>query len=142
MKKYMIQIETDEPPTVDPVEAALKTVQTQLSGLQSQQESICEYLEKGIYTIDIFTKRNAALNKEIKQLQQAEADLLRRKAQDNQQKQATAQIIPTTQHILENYPRLNTLEKNQLWKLVMKKATVYRSQDGEVSLHIYPNIPK
>lgn len=142
LKNYIIQIETSDPPAVDPVEAALKTVQAQLSGLQSQQETICEYLEKGIYTIDIFTKRNAALNKEIKQLQQAETDLLRRQAQGDQKKQATAQIIPTTQHILENYPRLNTLEKNQLWKLVMKKATIYRSPDGEVSLHIYPNIPK
>ncbi len=80
LKNYIIQIETSDLPAVDPVEAALKTVQTQLSGLQAQQESICEYLEKGIYIIDIFSKRNAALNKEIKQLQQAEADLLQRQA--------------------------------------------------------------
>lgn len=38
---------------------------------------ICEYLEKGIYTIDMFTKRNTVLAKEIQSLQLTEADLLR-----------------------------------------------------------------
>ena len=52
------------------------------------------------------------------------------------------QIIPVIQHILESYPVLMPLEKNQLWKLVMKKATVYRSQDDVLTVHVYPNLPK
>ena len=52
------------------------------------------------------------------------------------------QIIPTTQHILENYDILTILEKNQLWKLVLKKVTVYRSQDDALTVKIYPNLPK
>ena len=54
----------------------------------------------------------------------------------------TLQIIPTTQHILDNYDILTILEKNQLWKLVLKKVTVYRSQDDELSIQLYPNLPK
>ena len=87
-------------------------------------------------------KRNASLTKEIKQLQSAEADLLRQQGEGDQKKQATVQIIPTTQHILESYPLLSPAEKNRLWKLVMKKATVYRTPEGELSVHIYPKIPK
>jgi len=47
-----------------------------------------------------------------------------------------------TQQILASYPILTPLEKNQLWKLVMKKATVYRSQEDELTIRIYPNLPK
>jgi len=50
--------------------------------------------------------------------------------------------IPTTQHILGNYPILTIEEKNGLWKLVMTKATVYRSPDGELTVNIYSNLPK
>ena len=90
----------------------------------------------------MFTKRNASLAKEIKQLQSAEADLLRQQGEGDQKKQSTAQIIPTTQHILDNYDTLTIAEKNRLWKLVMPKATVYRSPGNELTVNIYPNLPK
>ncbi|MBQ3215180.1 MAG: hypothetical protein IJB11_03580, partial [Oscillospiraceae bacterium] len=86
--------------------------------------------------------RNTSLTKEIKQLQSAEADLLRQQGDGDQKKQATAQIIPTAQHILESYPLLTPAEKNQLWKLVMKKATVYRSPEDNLTVNIYPNLPR
>ena len=135
-------LETKVEPTIDPIDTALEAVRVQLSALQDQQEKICEYLEKGIYTIDMFTKRNLALAKEIKQLQESEEDLLKQKNADNQQETIHAQIIPAAQHILECYPLLTVEEKNRLWKLVLKKATIYRSPDDEVVIRIYPNLPK
>ena len=120
----------------------MKAVRVQCTQLQLQQENICEYLEKGVYTIDMFTKRNTTLAKEIKQLQTAEADLIRQQNNDGKKDQTSAQIIPMTQHILDSYPMLTPAEKNQLWKLVMKKATVYRSQDDILTVNIYPNLPK
>ena len=78
----MIQLSKEEQPLIDPISEALDTVQTQLKALQNQQEAICEYLEKGIYTIDMFTKRNTALTKEIKSLLEAEADLIQKKKQE------------------------------------------------------------
>ena len=142
LEEYMIHLESDDQPQEDPVATALEAVRGQLAGLQLQQENICEYLEKGIYTIDMFTKRNAALSKEIKQLQISEAELLRQQAEGNQKSQTTSQIIPVTQQILASYPILTPLEKNQLWKLVMKKATVYRSQEDELTIRIHANLPK
>ena len=146
----MVERETLEPTDLegmeageaDPVTPALETIRVQIAGLQHQQESICEYLEKGVYTIDMFTKRNTSLSKEIKQLQLAEADLIRQQNEKNQKEQQVAQIIPTTQHILESYPLLEIEEKNRMWKLVMKKATVYRSPDDKLEVNIYPNLPK
>ena len=142
LDEYIIQLSKEEKPTVDPIKEALDTVQAQLGALQHQQETICEYLEKGIYTIDMFTKRNASLSREIKNLQEAEADLLRKKEAGAEADQAAMDIIPTAQHILDNYDILTTEEKNRLWKLVLKKATLYRTPAGELSVHIYPKLPK
>ena len=52
LQDYIIQLSKEEQPLVDPVGEALDTVQAQLIALQNQQETICEYLEKGIYTIE------------------------------------------------------------------------------------------
>lgn len=142
LEKYKIEIHSGQQPKSDPIATGLEAVRGQLAQLQSQQDTICEYLEKGVYTIDMFTKRNTALSKEIKQLQIAEADLLHQQSEGDQKKQASMQIIPTTQRILDNYSILSPAEKNQLWKLVLQRATVYRSPDGKVTINIYPNLPK
>lgn len=142
LEEYVVQIEDNQSPSINPIDTALETVRGQIAQLQTQQESICEYLEKGIYSVEMFTKRNSALVKEIKQLQSSEEDLLRQQSEGTQKKQAATEIIPTTRHILENYSSLSPIEKNLLWKLVMKKVTVYRSPDDEVTLHVYPNLPK
>ena len=90
----------------------------------------------------MFTKRNATLSREIKKLQESEAELMRKKESGSQANHAAMEIIPTTQHILDNYDVPTIAEKNRLWKLVLKKATVYRTPDGELSVHIYPELPK
>lgn len=140
LDEYIIQLEADQQPKQDPIETALQVVQGQIAELQLQQENICEYLEKGIYTIEMFTKRNAALMKELKQLQFSEEDLLKQRG-DGDEKQAGAQLIPTAQHILDSYPSLTVEEKNQLWRLVLDEVTVYRSQDDELTVHLYPKLP-
>ena len=142
LNNYIIQINSDQQPAEDPIAAALTAVRGQLAGLQLQQENICEYLEKGIYTVEIFSKRNASLAKEIKQLQTSEADLLRQQSEGDEKKRMSSQLIPTAQHILEHYSLLSVEEKNRLWKMVLKKATVYRTQDDELMIHIYPNLPQ
>ena len=98
-------------------------------------------MESG-YIMQVFQTNDTSLSKEISKLQTVEADLIRQQDEGDDRKKTTLQIIPTTQHILENYHRLSIEEKNHLWKLVLKKATVYRSKDDTLTIHIYPNIPK
>ena len=99
-------------------------------------------MEKGIYSVEMFSKRNTALSKEIEQLRESETDLLRQKSDGNQRNRVAAELIPTTQHILDSYDALTVEEKNSLWKLVMRRATIYREPEGEVRIHIYPNLPR
>ena len=73
---------------------------------------------------------------------ESETDLLRQKSDGNQLKRAAAELIPTTQHILDSYDALTVEEKNGLWKLVMRRATIYREPEGEVRIQIFPNLPR
>ena len=142
LDEYIIQINSDQKPAVNPVETALISIRSELEQLQHQQENICEYLEKGIYTIEMFTKRNLALENEIKQLRESEEDFLKQKSKGKQKEAAHTQIIPAAQHILESYPILTLEEKNRLWKLVLKKVTIYRSPNDEITIRLHPNLPK
>ena len=142
LREYTLQINSDEQPKISPIETALETVRGQLAGLLQQQENICEYLEKGIYTVEMFNKRNTTLAQEIKKLQASEADLMEQLRDGDSQKKSALQIIPATRHILDHYQYLTVEEKNRLWKLILKKVTVYRSQDDELSIHLYPNLPQ
>ena len=142
LENYTIELQQEPQSRTDTVETELEAVRGQLLQLQSQQDSICEYLEKGIYTVDMFTKRNSALTKEIKKLQSSEAALLKQQAAGAQSHRAQQEIIPLTRQILDSYDSLTIPEKNRLWKLVMKKATVSRDEDDSIHLHIYPNLPR
>lgn len=141
LAEYTIKIETEQSPQTDPTETALSFVRDQLVELQMQQDKICEYLEKGVYTVEMFTKRNDTLTREIQKQRAAESDLLKKQSSQSETKSAEAEIIPTTQHILDSYPRLSVAEKNSLWKIVMEKITIFRTPDGEFSMHIYPKLP-
>lgn len=141
LAEYTVNIEAEKTIQTDPVETALKVVREQLTEIQLQQDKICEYLEKGVYTVEMFTKRNDTLTREMRKLQASEADLLKKQSSQSDIKNAEAEIIPTTQRILDSYSRLSVPEKNSLWKIVMEKITMYRTPDGEFSMHIYPKLP-
>ena len=139
--EYTIKIKEDKAAQTDSTETALSIVREQLTELQLQQDKICEYLEKGIYTIEMFTKRNDTLTREIHKVQAAENELLKKQGSQKDIHDVEKEIIPTTQHILDSYPELSVEEKNRLWKIVMERITAYRTPDGEVSIHIYPKLP-
>lgn len=141
LAEYTIQVDAEKVIPNDPTETALTIVREQLTELYTQQEKICEYLEKGVYTVEMFSKRNDVLVKEMQKLQTAEANLIEKQSSQNKAKNKAAEIIPTTQLILDSYPKLSAAEKNSLWKIVMEKITVYRAADGEFNLHIYPKLP-
>lgn len=123
--------------------AALEAVQAQRASLRQQQDALSAITLKKVCTpLRCLPNEMLPLSGEIKNLQESEAELMRKKESGSQANQAAMEIIPTAQHILDNYDVLTIAEKNRLWKLVLKKATVYRTPDGDLSVHIYPKLPK
>lgn len=81
------------------------------------------------------------MEKELRKLQASEKVLTERKSSQNQHESEKGDIIPTTQHILDSYDKFTVLEKNNLWKIVMERITVFRTPEGALSMHVYPKLP-
>jgi hypothetical protein len=142
LENYRIEVGKHPMAASDSIHTSLEAVRGQLTQLQAQQDSLCDYLEKGVYTIAMFTKRNAILSRDIEKLRKTEEELLQKQLDDQRISKATIEIIPTTQQILDHYDLFSVSEKNEMWKLIMRKATVFRTKDDQLSLHIYPNLPQ
>lgn len=138
---HTIHIEDTELKVDTHLEDALSIIQKQLVDLQEQQDKICDLLEKGIYTIQMFQKRNDTLSADISKLQADEALLIERIQKEQNTINTKSKLIPTVQNLLDSYDILNPKEKNELWKQVLEKVTLLREKGAkEFEVHIYPKI--
>lgn len=122
----------------------LASIQKQITDLQSQQNKICELLETNVYTVEMFTKRNAALVEEIKELKEREEIIQKQIQEQVSVERSTRQLIPMTQQLLDSYDILTAEEKNKIWKVLLEKITYYRKPGAgkkDFEVHIYPKIP-
>lgn len=107
--------------------AVSSMLKKELNALETQQERLYEFLEKGIYTAEVFTKRNAALAQRRSELQEAI-----KKANEQEFKQIDYQerYVALTEAIkaLED-DTVGVAEKNRLLRNVIKDITYHRETD-------------
>lgn len=139
---YIIQIVADIPKNDNRYQNALEMVQSKISELIKQQDHLCDLLEKEVYSPDLFNRRNAVIESELVQLKKDEEDLLSKIENQSQKETQAVNFIPSAQRLLDNYDKLSVKEKNMLWKEVLEKVTVFRSQSDEISIQIYPRLPQ
>ena len=138
---YLLTLDTEEKLPDDSLELALEHLQKELEHLQEQQNNICELLETGVYTVQMFTKRNDVLQKNIEQITLDIEDLKEQIFKQHKEKIVQNNIIPTTQYLLDNYKMLTAREKNNLWKEVLQGITYYKNKrGGEFQITIYPKL--
>lgn len=143
LKNYTITIDNTNVKRNSHLEDALSIIQKQLADLQEQQNKICDLLEKGVYTIQMFQKRNEVLSTDIEKLQADEANLLERIQGQQDSQTAKSKYIPTVQHLLDSYDMLTPKQKNEIWKQVLEKITVVREKGAkDFEVHLYPRIPQ
>lgn len=140
---YILTLGTELPVEDDGLETSLEMLNKRLEDLCEQQDTICELYEKKEYSERLFKKRNAALETEIEQVESDIADLEMKIAERSETQSAALNIIPTTQHILDNYDQLTPREKNDLWKEVLHKVTYRKTEKkGRFDITIYPKLPR
>ena len=142
LHNHIIQIVADIPKNDNKHQVALEIVQNKIKELIEQQDNLCDLLEKKTYSLDLFNRRNAVIETELTQLKQDEADLLSMIENQSQKETQAVNFIPSAQRLLDNYDKLSIKEKNMLWKEVLEKVTVFRSQADEVSITIFPRLPQ
>lgn len=138
---YILTLDSQEIIPDNTLEEALERCQKELKDLMEQQDNICDLLEKKVYTIQMFTKRNTAIQEEIDTVNAAIKDLKDQIAHKLNTQVTEENIIPATQKLLDNYEMLTPKEKNDLWKVVLHKVTYYKGQTGgEFHITIYPKL--
>jgi uncharacterized protein YydD (DUF2326 family) len=143
LEGYILTLGTELPVEDDGLETSLEMLNKRLDDLFEQQDSICELHEKKEYSDRLFKRRNDALEKEIDQVEHDIADLEMKIAERSETQTAALNIIPTTQHILENYEHLTPKEKNDLWKEVLYQVTFRKTEKkGRFDITIYPKLPR
>lgn len=118
----------------------------ELSELEQQKDSLHDFLEKGIYTVDIYLERSAKLTERITDVQKniAEAELAL--ANEIQYEKARRDIIPKVEHLLAVYE--NTADaglRNKMLKSVLEYTTYRKEQhqkNDDFSLILHPRLPK
>lgn len=141
LKDYTVQVESGTQTTDTRYQELLTITEKQLNDAKTQQEKICELLETGVYTVHMFAQRNEKLQEEIDKLTTAKQNLLEEiKKQESKNKQSI-DIIPKTQHLLDNYDILTPQEKNDLWKEVVHHIKLFAEPKAkDFHIKIYPKI--
>lgn len=120
--------------------------QRQLEDLQQRRVRLMELLEKEVYDIPTYTKRNQVLNDEIARVQDAIASM---PPPVKDKRSAIQDLLPQLQNVMQAYsPSLPPAARNQLLRSVIDKVVYskthrcYRNEHpiDFVELEIYPKI--
>ena len=68
---YMLKVEASPPVLATEHDSVVKSLESQLGDLKRRMDDICVYLEKQIYTVDMFLERKAKLEAETERVQAA-----------------------------------------------------------------------
>ncbi len=109
--------------------------------LEGQLEKIYTLVEQGVYTLEVFQQRRAALTDAIADLQSQQLDL-ERTLQELETSAATqADLIPQTEKLLESYDEMTNAERNALLKTILNKILYAKTADGQIVIDLYPRLP-
>lgn len=132
---YKIKIKTPDTETVN-YELMIETTKKQIDQLKKQRDDLCNYLETGIYTVELFKERNDKLSAQISDLEKS-LENLKEALQEHSDSEAI--LVPQVESLLDSYDILSGSEKNQVWKEVLDKVTYYKRRGtDEIEIEIYP----
>lgn len=116
--------------------AVASVLRKELNALETQQERLYEFLEKGIYTSEVFVKRNAALAQRRQELQEAITAAESQEVTEVDYRQRAVALAESID-ILEN-KSASAEEKNRLLRTVIKDIVYRRETDVRDKWHHVP----
>lgn len=116
--------------------AVASVLRKELNALETQQERLYEFLEKGIYTSEVFVKRNAALAQRRQEIQEAIAEAESQEVTEVDYRQRAVALAESID-ILEN-KSASAEEKNRLLRTVIKDIVYHRETEVRDKWHSVP----
>lgn len=149
LREYKVKMQiTEESPTIQIKEKAVKSLEEALSNTRKQLDNLHDLLEQGVYDKETFLSRSKALadrnTEALELLEAAKDDLHREKLRET----GKIEIIPKVEQLLQIYKDLPTaLHKNQLLKEVLDKIVYIKERGGrwhgspdDFTIILYPKI--
>ncbi len=127
----------------------ISRIESEINGLQSQLNKAYDFLEQGVYTVEVFQQRSILLKQNIEQLETS-LHIINDEIERLEQLRSERELYaPKVRHLLEHY-RTNSVEaNNRILKEVIDK--VYYTKDtpnrrgglynANFVLEIFPKIP-
>lgn len=138
---------TPEDPAV-PLRISIDHLQTSIARVQSEQYKLCDLLERGVYSDDLFRARNAIKEQELMDLKHRLQQATEQLSICEERERMTARVVPVVETLLEKYDRLSPAEKNDLLRQVITRIEYRRDSSGRWSdpdnftLDIYWSVPR
>lgn len=107
--------------------AVAAALEKELNSLETQQERLYEFLEQGVYTSEIFTKRNAALAQRRSELLEAIEKSKSEEVQEVDYKQRYIALMKAVRALEDD--TVSVADKNRLLRAVVKDITYHRETD-------------
>lgn len=107
--------------------AVATMLEKELNTLETQQERLYDFLEKGVYTAEVFTKRNAALAERRLELQEAIQAARESEVTEIDYKERYVALIDAI-HALED-DSVSVGDKNKLLRVIIKDIIYRRETD-------------
>lgn len=129
----------------------IKRANDKLNKLNDQKDRICDLLEQGVYSIDIFTERNKKITSESNDLQHAISELEKNLDLLYIQSNRNDIFIPRAEVIISNYYNMETAaERNEVLKELITKVEYVKTEynkrgnrdNKSFSIELYPNVTK
>lgn len=70
LEDFTVKVDYNNQDKIEKHELLLESLNKQLEEIEKKQSAICEYLENGVYTVDMFVSRNNKLEDEKKRIQE------------------------------------------------------------------------
>ena len=141
LNKYKVQINNSDQKEDTKHKDLLDVTEKQLANIIAQQEKICDFLESGVYTVQMFTQRNEKLQADIDKLTITRNKLIEEINNQDEKERQSIEIIPKVQHLLDSYGELSPQQKNDLWKEVVDHIDLFAEpKQKDFHVKIYPKL--
>ena len=134
---------------IDSKYATVKQVKNEIAGLHKQLNNAYDFLEQGIYTLDVFRERQKILQNNTKELEDSLLNIQKEIAGLEAFRTERELFVPKVKHLLDTYDANTAEMNNQILKEIIDKITYIKDSPngkGQLSranfiLEIYPKLP-
>ncbi|SDY99919.1 recombinase family protein [Thermoactinomyces sp. DSM 45892] len=134
----------DDTSSIRLLETSITTLQQELRSLETQKGNLHDFLERGIYDEQTYLERSINIAERTKHIQESLRKAIQELDVENTRLKAKVKIIPSVEHVLYQYPRLeDPKEKNMLLKKVIDYCSYEKEPHQKLdkfTLVVYPRL--